>query len=133
MNNQLLAVPRCLPRKREGGRGWRAHLLLAFVMGLLTTQPFRDGEPWPLQTQENFQNFGAQYCTTLLCLTECFFHGSGRVRVTRPDPPGLKTSWPDPTRPVIFHTPPDPTPLDPRYFDSLMTCSPGLVKTREQP
>ena len=49
------------------------------------------------------------------------FDGSGRGRVIRPDPRELKISRPDPSRPVIFQTPIDPTSLDPGYLDNLLT------------
>ena len=61
------------------------------------------------------------------------FHGSGRVRETRPDPRDLKPSWPDPTRPVKFSTPPDPFPLDPRRFDNLLTPPAIRIMTGENP
>ena len=40
----------------EGGGGGRTHVLLAFVIGPLTTHPFRDGAPflYPIETPPTF-------------------------------------------------------------------------------
>ena len=66
------------------------------------------------------------------CILTGAFHGSGGVRVTRPDPQDLKTTWPDPTRPGPTRpdpnrpgpTRPDPTrpdPTRPVIFQHLLT------------
>ena len=57
---------------------------------------------------------------------------NSRVMVTRPASDPYLTGH-DPTRPVTFRTPPDPTRPDPRHFETLLTRPAGRVMTREKP
>ena len=71
-----------------------------------------------------------------------------RLDSTRPDPTRLDPIRPHPTRhdttrhdttrydttrPARFRTPPDPTGLDPRVFENLMTHPAGRLVSRDKP
>ena len=145
-------IEQCLLKQVSRHRGsMHRRLILHFFRHLSTGQALGPCLLFCLLRKSNHTSYSKLLPTTQNICPVRFKQSFSRVRSSQGNPSRparfKKNSRPDPTRPtrfknlltrpdrtrpVIFQTPPDPTPLDPRDFESLpLTRSASRAMTRE--